>query len=79
MGLSDASLWPKIALVTIIVALIAHLVAFGSAHWIRSNPTVTHRSFHSGLWRYCTYPHGGGEYCDDFINIINDGRFDNYM
>jgi len=63
----------KAALPVLGVALLCHLVSFGSPHWGTTNYRAT-RSSHIGLWTYCTsgVKAGGGygENCDQFIDII---------
>eukprot|EP00923_Selenidium_pygospionis_P026026 GHVN01046111.1.p1 GENE.GHVN01046111.1~~GHVN01046111.1.p1 ORF type:complete len:211 (-),score=18.15 GHVN01046111.1:246-824(-) len=68
-GAMEGSMWPKISFVLLIVALLFHLISFGAPHWAQTNSNAMRRE-HIGLWRYCTYPIGGGETCSDFIDII---------
>jgi len=68
--LGDSSVWPKVALVCLGISLLMHLVAMGAPHWAKSDTSKIDREEHIGLWRYCTYPVGGGQACSDFIDII---------
>lgn len=52
------------------VALLFHLISISAPNWAYSNPDKTDRIDHIGLWKFCTYPIGGGDRCDDFIDII---------
>jgi hypothetical protein len=70
MGFNNGeAMWAKVSCVCLVVALLLHLVAFGSPWWAKSNPNVMSRNEHIGLWRYCTDVIGGGDNCDDFIDI----------
>lgn len=73
-GLRDGSYSPKIAAFLLIVGLLFHLISFGAPHWAKTNENRANRKEHIGLWRYCTYPIGGGETCSDFIDIITGGE-----
>lgn len=69
-GGGETGLLPKVAAVCLVVALILHLVAIAAPNWAKTNDNETDRKEHIGLWKYCTYPYGGGQSCDDFVNII---------
>ena len=73
-GAMEGSKWPKIAALLMFIALLFHLISFGAPHWAKTNESRTPRKEHIGLWRYCTYPIGGGETCSDFIDIITGGE-----
>lgn len=64
------SWYPKVALITLFVAFFIYLVSFGSHHWCKTNESKVDAREHIGLWRYCSYPYGGGQVCNDFIDII---------
>lgn len=72
MGVADkgSGLLPKVATMLLIIALLLHLIAIASTNWAKTDESLVDRKEHFGLWRYCTYPYGGGESCDDFVNII---------
>ena len=72
MGIKDGSVWPKIATIVLLVAFLLYLISFGAPHWSKSKDTS--RDEHIGLWRYCVYPYGGGQSCNDFIDIITGGK-----
>jgi uncharacterized membrane protein len=67
----EGSKWPMVAAILLVVALLFHLISFGAPHWAKTNEDKTARQEHIGLWRYCTYPIGGGETCSDFIDVIS--------
>lgn len=67
---TEGSKLPKVAFLLLLVALLFHLISFGAPHWAKTNDNAQRRE-HIGLWRYCTYPIGGGETCNDFIDIIS--------
>lgn len=71
--LGESSVWPKVALGLLGLALLIHFVAMGAPQWARSDASETGRKEHIGLWRFCTYPYGGGEACSDFVDIIVGG------
>ncbi|ESO01774.1 hypothetical protein HELRODRAFT_188474 [Helobdella robusta] len=52
------------------VAMLFHLIAIASPNWASADLTRTDRAEHIGLWKFCTYPYGGGETCYDFVDII---------
>lgn len=72
MGAIDkgSGLLPKVAALLLVIALLFHLIAIGAPNWAKTDESQTDRKEHIGLWRYCTYPVGGGQSCDDFVNII---------
>jgi len=74
MGIKSAaqgSWFPKAAVLCILLALLLHLIGMGAPYWARTNPRLTQRDEHIGLWRYCSKPFGSSSsVCDDFINII---------
>lgn len=73
MAVMDGPIYNKAAAVCIIVAFFMFLVAFGSPHWAKSDPSVSRRKDHIGLWKYCSYAKyavGEGDYCNDFVDII---------
>ncbi|ELU12940.1 hypothetical protein CAPTEDRAFT_198743 [Capitella teleta] len=63
-------MFPKVAFGCLALALLLHLIAMGAPQWARSDLNKMDRKEHIGLWRYCTYPYGGGEACGDFVDII---------
>jgi len=69
MGKGDGpSVLPKIAAVLLVIAFILHLISIGATWW--ASAPLEQRTEHIGLWRFCTNPHGGGESCNDFVEII---------
>ena len=72
--LSEGTIWPKVALACVALSLLLHLIAMGTPHWAKSDEGRVERKEHIGLWRYCTYPVGGGQACGDFIDIIVGGQ-----
>jgi len=64
----SSSLYPKIAVVLLAIAFLLHLIAIGAPRWAIA--PVPQRYEHIGLWKYCSYPYGGGESCYDFVDII---------
>lgn len=68
----ESSLFPKVAFGLLCLALLLHFIAMGAPQWARSLPD-RERKDHIGLWRYCSYPIGGGESCGDFVDIIVGG------
>lgn len=70
MGLLEGSIWPKVTLVTLAIAFLFYLIAFGAPTWCKTDESEVKSKEHIGLWKYCTYPVGGGQSCDDFIDII---------
>ena len=74
MGASGgASHYAKIALVLLILAFILHLIAIAAPWWASTDPNMTDREEHIGLWKHCTWPVGGGESCTDFVDVIYGG------
>lgn len=69
-GVMEGSIFPKVAALLLVVVLLFHLISFGAPHWAKTDDNKSARREHIGLWRFCTYPIGGGESCSDFINII---------
>lgn len=47
MGLSDAALAIKLALIFIIVGFLLHIIGFGAPYW------TDNIVFNRGLWQYC--------------------------
>lgn len=76
MGAIDrgSGLLPKVAAIILVIALLLHLIALGAPNWAKTDESQTERKEHIGLWKYCTYPVGGGQSCDDFVNIITGGQ-----
>jgi len=66
----SSSMFPKIATILLAIAFLLHLIAIGSSWWGRADPSRSERVEHLGLWKYCTDPLGGGEACNDFVDII---------
>ena len=57
----------------LIVALILFTIAIAAPYWARTNQHVVNRDEYIGVWRYCTSPYGGGQRCDDFIDLGSYG------
>ena len=75
MGIADkGSIWPKVSLVSLGISFLFYLIAFGAPNWCKTDQSQARNEEHIGLWRYCTYPVGGGQSCDDFIDIIVGGK-----
>lgn len=72
-------MFPKVAFGCLALALLLHLIAMGAPQWARSDLNKMDRKEHIGLWRYCTYPYGGGEACGDFVDIIVGGMIESLM
>ncbi len=68
--LGEGSLWIKLAALCIGLTFLLFLVAMGAPNWAKSDPRFTDREETIGLWRYCTRPVGGGQVCDQFVDII---------
>jgi ubiquitin carboxyl-terminal hydrolase 34 len=68
MGKGDPSIYPKVATALLGIAFILHLIAIGAPWW--ATAPMDQRTEHIGLWKYCTLPEGGGESCNDFVDII---------
>lgn len=68
--LGESSLWPKVALGLLGLSLLLHFIAMGAPQWAKTDESQVKRKEHIGLWRYCTYPIGGGEACNEFVDII---------
>jgi len=68
------SMFPKIATILLAIAFLLHLIAIGSSWWARADPSRSDRVEHIGLWKYCADPIGGGEACNDFVDIIYGGQ-----
>jgi hypothetical protein len=69
-GSSGSGTLLKFATVLLIIAFLLHLIAIGAPNWASTDATEAGREEHLGLWKYCTYPYGGGESCNDFVDII---------
>lgn len=63
------SFYPKIATILLAIAYLLHLISIGSTWWARADQSQTKRLDHIGLFKFCTDPIGGGEACDDWIEI----------
>jgi len=63
------SIYPKVAAVLLVIAFILHLIAIAAPWW--ATAPLDQRTEHIGLWKYCTWPYGGGESCNDFVDIIH--------
>jgi len=67
-GKGEPSIYPKIATILLAIAFLFHLIAIGAPRWAMAS--IEQRYEHIGLWKYCSYPYGGGESCNDFVDII---------
>jgi hypothetical protein len=73
--LGESSIFPKVAFGCLALSLLLHFIAMGAPQWARADQNKMERKEHIGLWRFCTYPYGGGEACSDFVDIIVGGKF----
>lgn len=64
--------YPKVALLMLLIGFLFQLIAYGAPHWSQTDASTIRRE-HFGLWKYCTYPIGGNQHCDDFINLASIG------
>jgi hypothetical protein len=69
-SIEGSSLFPKVAAILLAIAFLFHLIAIGAPWWAATDSSQTDRAEHIGLWKYCTSPIGGGESCNDFVEII---------
>lgn len=56
----------------LLIGFLFQLIGFGAPHWSQTDASTIRRE-HFGLWKYCTYPIGGNQHCDDFINLASIG------
>ena len=68
------NLFKLISVGLLAIAFLFHLIAISAPHWASTDLSRTERAEHIGLWKYCTYPYGGGETCHDFVDIIYGGK-----
>merc|ERR1712178_50815 len=63
----------KSSVLVLLIALLLHLISFGSPWWGVTNHRTT-RNDHIGLWKFCTLGRkaGGGyvDHCNDYIDIM---------
>lgn len=70
MGKLEGTVWPKVAVILLLIAFLLHLIALGAPQWARSDESKVVLKATIGLWRECTYPATGGHSCTDFVDLI---------
>ena len=71
---SKTNYWIVAAIISISIAFLLHLIAIGAPWWASTKPSEATRLEHIGLWKYCVYPVGGGDSCNDFVDIVTAGK-----
>ena len=72
MGLGDAALATKLALLFIFLGFIVHIIGFGAPYWQILGSTDL---YHGGLWQICILGH-----CQDFnTDQLTNIGFDNWF